>query len=273
MNKSRATKYEFIIHPPKFFKEKFRRAGIRIFNIRRSDFLTLTQYSGSPTSQKLISYFRIFSYFAAILFLFSASIATAAQSRALITWQAQSFAPAEYPGKNLPSPGTNIKLGLEAIKENKLQDLSKINIRWYLDGKLLTQGPGLKETNFTVNKGATYSHFVRAVIMDKQEISGTVDIPIVSPKVIIKTPSPTDTSVPLGKTLFQAIPYFFNVANLGELIFKWSVNNQALEGNNLLELEITPPIPSNHNLNVRVTAQNLKNDLEFGTKEINLNVK
>jgi hypothetical protein len=213
--------------------------------------------------------------FLSVIFIFTFLHFTNAQaaSQAMITWQAQSFAPAEYSGKILPSPGTNIKLGLEVIKENKLQDLSKINIRWYLDGKLLTQGFGLKETNFTASKGATYSHFVRAVIQDKEEISGTVDIPIVNPKIIIKTPSPADILVPLGKTRLQAIPYFFNAANLGELIFKWAVNNQVIEGSNILELEIAPPIPLNHNLNVRVTAQNLKNDLEFGTKEINLNVQ
>ena len=207
------------------------------------------------------------------VFLFSYSVQAQTASRVLITWQAQSFAPAEYSGKILPSPGTSIKLGLELIKENKLQDLSKINIRWYLDGKLLTQGIGLKETSFFVNKGATYSHFVRAVIMTGQEISGAIDIPIVSPKVIIKTPSPADTFIALGKTLLRAVPYFFNVANPEELIFKWSVNNQALEGSDVLELEIAPPVPLNQNLNVRVTAQNLKNELEFGTKEINLMVR
>ena len=194
-------------------------------------------------------------------------------SQVLITWQAQNFVPAEYPGKILPSPGTNIKLGLEVIKENKLQDLSKINIRWYLDGKLLTQGLGLKETNFFVNKGATYSHFVRAVIIDKQEISGTADIPIINPRVVIESPSPDSNSIPLGKNIFQALPYFFNTANLQELIFNWSVNNQTIKGTNLLELEITSPIPLNQNLNIKVTAQNLNNDLEFASKEINLNAK
>ncbi len=207
-------------------------------------------------------------------FLFSVSL-TAAQtaSQVLITWQAQSFVPAEYSGKILPTPSTNIKVSLEVIKENKIQDLSKINIRWYLDAKLLTQGLGLKETSFIVNKGATYSHFVRAVIMDKQEVSGTADILITNPKIVIKTPTPAINAVPLGKNIFQAIPYFFNIINLQELIFNWSVNNQTVQGNNLLELEIAPPVPLNQNLNIKITAQNLKNDLEFGSKEINLNVQ
>ena len=61
----------------------------------------------------------------AFYLLFSASSSAAAQSQALITWQAQSFAPAEYTGKRLPSPGTNINLGLEVIREKKLRDLSK----------------------------------------------------------------------------------------------------------------------------------------------------
>ena len=63
------------------------------------------------------------------------------------------------------------------------------------------------------------------------------------------------------------------MVNLQELIFNWSVNSQTIQGSDFLEIELAPPIPSNHNLNVRVTAQNLKNELEFGSKEINLNVK
>lgn len=193
--------------------------------------------------------------------------------RVILTWQAQNFVPAGYSGKILPSPGTNIKLGLEVIKENKIQDLSKINIRWYLDGKLLTQGLGLKETNFNVSRGVTYSHFVRAVVLDTEEISGGVDIPIVSPKVIIKTPAPFANFLSLGKTNLQAVPYFFNVAGLKELVFNWAVNDKTIKGTDVLELELAPPIPLNNNLRIRVTAQNLNNALEFGSKEINLNVQ
>lgn len=191
----------------------------------------------------------------------------------ILTWQAQNFVPAEYSGKILPAPGTNIKVGLEVIKENKIQDLSKINIRWYLDGKLLTQGLGLKEINFRAIYGATYSHFARAVVQDTEEISGGLNIPIVSPKIIIQTPTPSASSIPLGKTILQAIPYFFNVAGLKELVFNWAVNERTIKGANVLELELAPPVPLNNNLRIQVTAQNLNNELEFGSKEINLNVQ
>jgi hypothetical protein len=191
----------------------------------------------------------------------------------ILTWQAQSFVPADYHGKILPTTGANIKTGLEVVNENKIKDLSKINIRWYLDGKLLTQGLGLKEINFNATYAATYSHFVRAVVLDTEEISGSVDIPIVSPKIIIKTPTPATNSIFLGKTLLQAIPYFFNVTDLKNLIFNWTVNDKTIKGANFLELELTPPVPQDNNLRIRVTAQNLNNDLEFGFKEINLNVQ
>jgi len=191
----------------------------------------------------------------------------------IITWQAQSFVPADYAGKSLPTTGVNIKAGLEIVEENKIQDLSKLNIRWYLDGKLLTQGLGLKEINFRATRAATYSHFLRAAIQDEEEISGGVNIPIISPKLIIKTPSPAVNYIPLGKTLLQAVPYFFNVSGLKELVFNWVVNEKTIKGANVLELELTPPIPQNSNLRIRVTAQNLNNELEFGSKEINLYVQ
>lgn len=191
----------------------------------------------------------------------------------ILTWQAQSFAPADYQGKILATTGTGIKAGVEVIKENKIQDLSKINIRWYLDSKLLTQGIGLKQINFRATRAATYFHYLRAVVRDEEEISGGIDIPIVNPKVVIKTPAPFANSISLGKTILQAIPYFFNAAELKELVFNWSVNEKTIKGTNVLELELAPPIPLNNNLRIRVTAQNLNNALEFGSKEINLNVQ
>lgn len=191
----------------------------------------------------------------------------------ILTWQAQSFVPADYQGKILATTGVGIKAGLEVVEENKIRDLSKINIRWYLDNKLLTQGVGLKQINFRATAAPTYSHYLRAVVRDEEEISGGVDIPIVSPKVIIKTPTPTANFIPLGKTILQAIPYFFNVATLKELVFNWTVNEKTIKGANVLELELAPPVPQNSNLRIRVTAQNLNNQLEFGSKEINLNVK
>ncbi|MDP3052725.1 MAG: hypothetical protein Q8N22_02065 [bacterium] len=222
-----------------------------------------------------ILFLFILSSFCFLLSVLSATAQTASQ--VLITWQAQSFVPAEYQGKILPASGTNIKLGLELVITNKIQDLSKADIFWYLDGKLLGRGQGLKQINFTATKGATNSHFVRAAVnYNQQEYDGTADIPIANPKIVIQTPSPANNSIPLGKKNdFQAIPYFFNINNLGELLFTWLVNGQtfANKGDNLLGLTLTPPIPSNQNINIKITAQNLKNDLELGSKEINLNVQ
>ncbi len=220
---------------------------------------------------KILFLFLLFN-FCFLLSVFPAAAQTA--SRVLITWQAQNFVPAEYQGKILPAPGANVKLGLELVITNKIQDLSKADILWYLDEKLLGRGQGLKQINFTATKGATDSHFVRVIInYNQQEYNGSVDIPVTSPEIVIKTPSPTNNSVPLGKNVFQAIPYFFNIAGIQGLIFNWSVNSQIIRGDNLLELTLTPPIPSGQSINIRVAAQNLKNDLELGSKEINLNVQ
>ncbi|MFA5083833.1 MAG: hypothetical protein WC475_00400 [Candidatus Paceibacterota bacterium] len=211
-------------------------------------------------------------------YLLSSVSPTTAQtaSRVLITWQAQGFVPADYQGKILPASGANIKLGLELVITNKIQDLSKADIFWYLDGKLLGRGEGLKQINFTATKGATDSHFIRAVInYNQQTFDGTANITIVNPRVVIKTPSPADNSIPLGKNIIQAIAYFFNINNLQELIFNWSTNGQTIsnKGDEILNLELTPPIPSGQNINIKITVQNLKNALEFGSKEINLNVQ
>lgn len=219
-----------------------------------------------------------------LVFLFFASgfyfrINAQTNSQIIITWQAQDFAPAGYQGKILPSPGANIKLSLELVTQNKLQNLSKADILWYLDGKLLDRGQGLKETDFVVSKSAGYSHFVRTVInYNQQAYEGNINMVIASPKIVIKTPSPANSSIPLGKNIFIAIPYFFNATNLQQLIFNWSANGQTVQGNNILggnilELDVVPPIPIDQNLNIKVIIQNSNNDLEFGSEEINLNIK
>jgi len=187
----------------------------------------------------------------------------------ILTWQAQNFVPADYLGKILPTTGAPIKVGLEMVNENKIQNLAQTNIRWYIDEKLLTQGLGLKQIFFRATQAPTYSHLVRSVIQTENEIDATTEIPIVNPKVIIKAPN----FAAVGKNLLQAIPYFFNINNLNDLVFNWNVNNQTVQGNNFLQLELTPPIPTNNNLDIKVMAKNLNNDLEFSSKEINLSVQ
>jgi len=214
------------------------------------------------------------------LFLSAANAQTSspAASQVFITWQAQDFTPADYQGKIIPSARTTVKLGLELLNQNKFQDLSKANIIWYLDGNFLTSGQGLKETSFTANKLAGDYHYIRTVInLGGQEYDGTVDIPTASPEIVIKTPAMANNSIPLGKNIFEAIPYFFNVSNLQNIIFNWMVNGQTAEGASLggstLELDLEAPVPANQILDIKVTAQNSKNELEFGSKEINLNVQ
>lgn len=209
-----------------------------------------------------------------ILVLCPAFCLAADAPQILITWQAQNFVPAGYPGKILPTTGTRIKAGVEVLKDGKLLDLSKNRVQWFLDDDLLDRELGLKEIVFRIVKPVGYSHYLRVAIdYEGEQISAGKEILIIKPKVVIKTPLFNQISLPLGKNLLQALPYFFNVVNLKDIIFHWTVNEQKLQGNDFLELELTPPLPTGHRLNIKVAGQNTNSDLEFGFSEINLNVQ
>lgn len=72
----------------------------------------------------------------------------------------------------------------------------------------------------------------------------------------------------------QAIPYFFNVNALSDILLSWQVNGENLSGSDSqLNLKIgAPQSESDRTIQINVLAQNQKNALEFSRFRTNLNV-
>ena len=200
----------------------------------------------------------------------------------LISWRATNYVPANYQGKIMPSNNSSIEVSFDALNQGKFVDLSKQNIIWYLNDNFLQSGIGLKSVKFTASQLNPVISISIPNYKDSKysagDIEGVITIPTTSAKVVIDAPYPAK-AIKIGDNLFQALPYFFNVADLGQLNFNWNVDGSDVAGQsgnaNILKLttatEGSPVAGANTSINV--TAQNPASNFEFARNYINLDIK
>jgi len=201
----------------------------------------------------------------------------------LASWRAINYVPADYQGKILPSNTSRIEAGFDLIDKNKMADLSKNNISWFLGGNLLNSGIGLKNINFNI--ASNLNQVVRITISGYKEndLDYIFPIPVANPEIIIDTKTSIKTLknqnyLPLKSYIFEARPFFFNVSNLKELGLKWRLNNRLVEGQaenpEFLKLNLeSEGTPKETGLNLSIGASNLFNKLELASKVLNFIVK
>lgn len=183
----------------------------------------------------------------------------------LITWGADNYVPSEYQSRILPISNTAINVALELIVNGKLTNISAYEVRWFVDDELQASGFGMKNFNFEIDSFVEDSiQSVGAEIINYkgQKLKKTIDLPIAKPEVII---------IRNEKNIFQAKPYFFNIKELENIIFSWSINGvgakEAGSSDTLLLKFIGTKTTGIMSLNL--TAQNINSPLEVINKFIN----
>ena len=213
--------------------------------------------------QARISNFKVLIAIAALAILGNALLINAQTApEFLITWKANSYVPSEYQGKALPIADSIININLDLVVGGKIVDLSKNQVQWTLNGKLADSRLGLKNLNVRLNKlSNTNLNLIIKINYKGSELNKFVVIPVAEPEVVIKI---------INKSTLKANPYFFNVQNLNQLSFNWSVNNQKPGGTpdlpNILEIEGVNLIPTEsiikNRVDIETTIINLENQLE-----------
>jgi len=103
-----------------------------------------------------------------------------------------------------------------------------------------------------------------------------IKIPVVGPEVLIDSPYP-DKKISAGSSIFQAIPFFFNIKNLNSLSIEWSANEQKPAGLSanpwLLNLNIGAQTPTGTEIKLSVLVKNILKELEFASKSVQLQIK
>lgn len=144
-------------------------------------------------------------------------------SGTVIRWRALTSAPAYFPGKNLVTPLSTVVLTSAVFNKGKAVDISKQNVVWYVNGKLVRSGVGLQEVRLTAPELTKALFEVRVEMPNLGEVN-TVRIPVVAPEVVIRNPYPTmsfsDTTL-----LLKASPFFFT--DPSRLKYTWTVNGRS----------------------------------------------
>ncbi|MFH1192964.1 MAG: hypothetical protein V1656_01445 [Candidatus Jorgensenbacteria bacterium] len=165
-----------------------------------------------------------------------------ASANLILTWSADNFYPSDYEGKALPANGSSVSVSLETVKSGKLQDLKSVPIAWYLDGDWLSGGVGQKHASFVVTKAKGASHSLRAVAgLPEGEAEQTVSVPIVAREIVIETPYRSGFTASAAKPIvFRAVPYFFNITSITDLLFSWTAggDTRSASGDNELSVNL-----------------------------------
>jgi len=206
---------------------------------------------------------------AALAVMALATLQASAQtsSQVILTWQASTLFPADYPGKAMPSPGTPVSVAALVIKNSKIVDTTGAMFTWYVDERFAAEGKGESQVTFTAARPASGFHFIRVEVNAGNETSlGSARIPVAAPKTVIDVPLPNRTAAPGAEVTLTANPFSFNIASINDLEFTWLVNGERREGEvgNLLSLRVgTPPPGSAATITTTVFAKNRNNQLEF----------
>ena len=183
----------------------------------------------------------------------------AAAPRMFITWEARTFYPSDFPGKSLPVTNSAVTASAFVAQDGTLMNPDGITFTWYVDGEWIGQELGKREAIFSVSKLKGDAHAIRvlATLSTGERVETSVRIPITSPAIVVQANREGDgTSV-------RALPFFFNVHSLAELVFSWIVNNSRQEAQtNTVTLQ--PPTA------LSVSAVNTKNQLEFARQTLQL---
>lgn len=179
----------------------------------------------------------------------------AANNDFILTWSADSYVPANYQGRALPTRLTTAKVVALPIKK-LTPDPEKLYYRWLLDDQIFGSSSGQGKSSFTflVTRWGGDAHQIELQILDEK--GGIADrlftnVPVVESETLLHQPNSDyaakdKIAVKTGQNLnLLAAPLFFRIKELTELNFKWSINGQAItdveeKNSNRLNLKITP---------------------------------
>lgn len=209
------------------------------------------------------------------LLAFVRADAQVAGPQAFITWKAKGYAPTNYTGKILPGSNSPILANVEVFSGGKVINLSALTIYWYLNDRLLDRGVGLQAASFrtpqSINGGTI---ILRVEIPDYPGggITSSVNIPLVTPTVVLWSPYPQD-KLNSQSVQVSVLPYFFTVPDISFLTFSWAVNGkdvQTTENPQVLQVNVAQGAAPGSALDIKVSVANPAGYFESSSDEKSL---
>lgn len=156
-----------------------------------------------------------------------------------LTWSTNTYIPLDYPGKSLPSEGSMIEI--VANIDSKGIDPQNLTYNWFIDNKLQENNSGLGKDVFKykLERSINKEYGIRLEVENEEKnlfSSFYILIEPVEPDLTLETKSdlsessnpPQEYQVFTNQEIkFIAQPYFFNINNLNELSYDWSLNGES----------------------------------------------
>lgn len=206
----------------------------------------------------------------------------------LIDWKANTYVPADYDGKAMPTYGSKITISatpLSIVNENDYV------YNWTIDLAFSPESNGQPATDFVVRKTAGGEHSVYLEISDKKTggviKEYVVAIPIFSPFSIIYQKNGGGALIPLnientakpgGQLNLIARPFFFNkTMSSKSLNYKWRINNRLVEGSasdpDELSVEFPKEIYLGMQYNLNLLIENPFDAFQFSEKSHKITIQ
>lgn len=173
----------------------------------------------------------------------------------ILSWSADSYVPADYEGKALPTRNSQIRVAAEPAKKLPL-DPDKLYYNWSLDDDYAGYASGLGKSvlRFQVTKWTGDTHIITLQVKDANDIlldTSVLSITIVDPQLLLTKQNEdyalqNSLSTGTGQEIkFFAVPLFFHIRTLADIDWQWSFAGQNLtnpddKNPNLLDLKIPP---------------------------------
>jgi len=229
--------------------------------------------------KKVVIYFPILVFICYLLF-FSQALGRTPQINITLTWSADTYVPLDYPGKALPTRGSIIEV---VATIDWLVEAQKINPRelvynWFLDDHIQKADSGQGKQTFQFNIGDSLSR--RRLVRVK--IENTDGTPIVSiPSYLSIKPRQSEiileAKIPFLEPFnsirkyqisanqeieFTSKPYFFNIKDVDELNYNWSLAGEEAS-------QVNSENPNIFILKIGQLARSIKQDLVIGVENKN----
>ncbi len=209
------------------------------------------------------------------LIFFAQPVAGQSSIQAFVTWKADSFVPADAAIKAIPTKGSQISAGVEALEAGRPIDLSKTEIRWYVNDRFLKSGIGMATITFPAEQLAS-RYDLRAVLKQVRgaDISKTVQIPMTSPIVVID--GPYAYKIAPAELRLTARPYFFGVKTIDNFLVTWKVNGGTLpvvSDNPLVANLSLAGVVSNQSVLITAEAVSPADQFQRAHASLNLRIK
>jgi hypothetical protein len=149
-------------------------------------------------------------------------------SRILLTWRPQVYAPPDFTGRLLPTARSRITASVAVIENGRPQSLAGQSIYWYMNDQFIESGRNKETVSFLAPDRVNTSLDLMVRLPDyKGGTLKTITIPVVPPHAVIDAPFPRGVFASYAFTV-RALPYFFNAPSLFSLNFDWRVADQKV---------------------------------------------